>query len=229
MSHIGTLNEGSLHLALKHLVAEPGDEFEVPLHGFVIDIVRAAETPDECLIEIQTGAFGAMGSKLDRLLDHHRIHLVHPIAVRTTLERPGGYRRRSPRRQSLHSLFDELVSVPTLLDHPGLSLEVVLVEATKIQVPDARARRGRGGWRTVDRRLDTVVERRTFETLDDIADLLPADLPSPFTTADVAERAPMPRDLAQKACYCLRATGHLVETGRTRAGVTYRRAPAPGR
>ncbi|MGH1506186.1 MAG: hypothetical protein ACRBI6_21730 [Acidimicrobiales bacterium] len=228
MSHIGTLNEGSLHVALKQLVAEPGDEFEVPLHGFVIDIVRAAETPDECLIEIQTGSFAAMGTKLDRLLDDHRIHLVHPIALRTTLERPGGYRRRSPRRQSLHSVFEELVSVPTLLDHPGLTLEVVLVEATKTQIADPRARRGRGGWRTVDRRLDTVVERHRFDTLDDVAALLPDELPSPFTTADVAERAPMPRDLAQKACYCLRATGHLVETGRTRAGVTYERARPSG-
>ncbi len=228
MSHIGTLNEGSLHVALKQLVAEPGDEFEVPLHGFVIDIVRAAETPDECLIGIQTGSFAAMGTKLDRLLDDHRIHLVHPIALRTTLERPGGYRRRSPRRQSLHSVFEELVSVPTLLDHPGLTLEVVLVEATKIQIADPRARRGRGGWRTVDRRLDTVVERHRFDTLDDVAALLPDELPSPFTTADVAERAPMPRDLAQKACYCLRATGHLVETGRTRAGVTYERARPSG-
>ena len=54
--HIGTLNEGSLHAALKQVYAEPGDTFEVPLDRFVIDISR-----DELLIEIQTGSFAAMG------------------------------------------------------------------------------------------------------------------------------------------------------------------------
>tara|TARA_B110000014_G_C20100324_1_gene577464 strand:- start:1253 stop:1462 length:210 start_codon:yes stop_codon:yes gene_type:complete len=37
---IGTLNEGSLHASLKQFFAQPGDEFEVPINGYVIDIVR---------------------------------------------------------------------------------------------------------------------------------------------------------------------------------------------
>ena len=66
---IGTLNEGSLHAALKRLYSEPGDAFEVPRAGFVIDIVRDEDMPTERLIEIQTGSFGALGNKLDRLLN----------------------------------------------------------------------------------------------------------------------------------------------------------------
>ena len=45
---IGTLNEKPLHAGLKEWVARPGDAFEQPVDGYVIDIVR-----DDLLIEIQ--------------------------------------------------------------------------------------------------------------------------------------------------------------------------------
>ena len=60
---IGTLNEKSLHAALKEWYALPGDRFEVAVDGFVADIVRG-----EQLIEIQTRSFPAMKRKLRRLL-----------------------------------------------------------------------------------------------------------------------------------------------------------------
>ena len=73
---IGVMREGPLHAAVKALLAEPGDRLEVAVGRFVIDLVRA----DGELVEVQTGSFGALGSKLDALLDEHRIRIVHPIA-----------------------------------------------------------------------------------------------------------------------------------------------------
>ena len=55
---IGTLNEGSLHAALKNLYAEPKDEFEVPIEGYVVDILRNNQKTKK-VIEIQTSSFGA--------------------------------------------------------------------------------------------------------------------------------------------------------------------------
>ncbi len=214
--HIGTLNEGSLHAALKARYAEPGDQLEVPLDGFVIDIRRPG-----LLVEIQTSSFGAMGNKFDRLLAEHRMLLVHPIAVTTFLQRPGKKPRKSPRRGSILDLFDELVSIPTLLDHPNLTLEVVLCEVTAVQRADRRARRGRGGYRTVDLQLREVLEVRRFREPEDLVRLLPADLPSRFTTADLAARVGVSRDLAQRISYCLRALEVITEVGRSRAGVQY--------
>jgi hypothetical protein len=52
---IGTLQETSLHSALKAWYARPGDRFEVFIDGFYIDIVRS-----ELLIEIQTRNFSAI-------------------------------------------------------------------------------------------------------------------------------------------------------------------------
>ncbi|MDG2026238.1 MAG: hypothetical protein P8J50_03955 [Acidimicrobiales bacterium] len=216
--HIGTLNEGSLHAALKADYAEPGDEFEVPLDGFVIDIRRG-----DLLVEIQTSSFAAMGSKLDRLLPEHRILLVHPIPVTTYLQKPDAPRRKSPKRGSVYDLFEELVSVPTLIDHPNLTVDAVLVSVTKHQSADPTLRRGRGGFRTDDRVLDEVVDRQRFTSTDDLLALVPDELPSPFTTADLAAGAGVRRDVAQRMAYVFRALDVFIEHGRTKAGIQYTR------
>jgi hypothetical protein len=182
----------------------------------VIDIRRG-----DMLIEIQTASFGSMGRKFDRLLDRHRMLLVHPIAASTYLERPGKRPRKSPRKGSVYDIFEELVSIPTLLDHPNLTLDVVLVAITKVQEYDDRARRGRGGYRTVDRCLREVHEVHRFRDIDDLARLLPDEIPEPFTTADIATAANVPRDVAQRMAFCFRALEVIESVGRTKAGIEY--------
>lgn len=208
---------------MKARYAEPGDELEVPLEGFVIDIRR----PD-LLVEIQTSSFGSMGRKFDRLLAEHRMLLVHPIAVETYLQRPGRKPRKSPKRGSIFDIFEELVSIPTLLDHPNLMLDVVLVSVTKVQQVDPRARRGRGGFRTIECQLREVLEVRRFAGTDDLAELLPAGLPPEFTTADIATGAQVSRDVAQRMAFCFRALDVINEVGRTKAGICYSRGPCTG-
>ncbi len=187
------------------------------LGGFVIDIRRGDQ-----LIEVQTVSFAAMARKLDRLLAEHPIRLVHPIAVETWLVKPGARPRRSPRRNDLHALFDELVSMPTLLDHPNLTIEVVLVTVERHQVPDPKLRRGRGGWRTVDRQLREIRSRHRFDTVADLASFVPAGLPPVFTTRDLARVAGITVDRAQKMAYCLRANDLFSVVDRDRAGYRYR-------
>ena len=213
---IGTRGESSLHAAVKLLVSEPGDRFEVPVDGFVVDVVRG----DTC-IEVQTGGFAAMGTKLDRLLGDFHVHVVHPIAVESWIERRDRPTRKSPKRGCLHDVFAELVSVPTMLDHPNLTIEVLLVQVDVLKVEDATMRRRRGGWRTVDRRLRAVVERHGLRTPADLVALLPDGLPDEWTTRDVAERAGIPRRTAQQMVYVLKANGLAVEVGRDRAGSRY--------
>ena len=72
---IGSLKETSLHAALKDWAGKPGDRFEFPIDGYLIDIVR-----DDLLIEIQTRNFSMIKAKLERLLENHKVHLIHPIA-----------------------------------------------------------------------------------------------------------------------------------------------------
>ncbi len=218
---VGTLNETWLHAALKDRYAEPGDRLEATVDGFVVDIVR-----DGLLIEIQTGKFRAMRRKLDHLLDTHEVRIVYPVAatkwiVKGPHDGKPGTRRRSPRSGQAHDLFAELVSFPWLLDHPHLTVEVLMTEQEEIRRYDGRSWRRRG-WSTVDRRLVGVVDGLVVEWPADLLNLVPAALPQPFTTADLALALGRPRRLAQQMAYCLRECGLLEIAGRQGNAFVYR-------
>ncbi|UCG87890.1 MAG: arylsulfatase [Gemmatimonadota bacterium] len=76
MSGIGLLNEKSVHASSKEWYAQPEDQFEVAVDGFVIDIVR-----DDLLLEIQIGNLASIKSKLTSLARSHRIRLIYPVAL----------------------------------------------------------------------------------------------------------------------------------------------------
>jgi hypothetical protein len=217
---IGTLNESSLHAGIKEFLALPGDRFEVPLGGFVIDIVRETAEGKE-LIEIQTGSFGALGNKLDALLGEHRIRIVHPIAEQLWIAKPGRRGRRSPRRGSILEMFGELTSLPTMLDHPNLTLEVLLIEEEQLRAVERRRLRPQ----VLDRRLRAVRRSRRFEGIGDLVELLPIALAEPWTTAELAQAAAVSRRTAQAMAYCLRLSEAIVEVGRGAEGRAYRLAP----
>ena len=66
-----------------------------------------------------------------------------------------------------------------------------------------------------------VVNRRRIASAQDLVDLLPADRPDPFTTADIAAGYGRPRRLAQQAAYCLRKADGIAATGKTGNAVEY--------
>ncbi|MFV2089683.1 MAG: hypothetical protein ACC642_03425, partial [Pseudomonadales bacterium] len=144
---IGTLNEGRLHQALKALYVDESGEAEISVGDYVAD-VRGA---DNVLYEIQTGSFTPLKKKLARLLEDHRVVLVYPIAaVRYIVKLPTdpdaeATRRKSPKRGDLTHVVEELVSIPTLLNHPNFELEVVLIELDEFRRHDPEHVRRRNG------------------------------------------------------------------------------------
>ncbi|EKU98740.1 hypothetical protein Lepto7375DRAFT_8055 [Leptolyngbya sp. PCC 7375] len=204
MSSIGLLNEKPLHASLKTWYAQPGDRFEVAVDGFVIDIVR-----DDLLLEIQTGNFSAIKSKLTNLTRSHRIRLIYPIAQEKWIvkldETKGSYgsRRKSPKRGRVEDLFREMVSLPQLVSSPNFSLEVLMIQEEEVRRFEGKRRWRKRGWRTEERRLLDVVGQRRFEGPADWLAFLPEGLES-FTTKDLAEARDIRRELAQKIAYFLR-------------------------
>ncbi|MBN1658515.1 MAG: hypothetical protein JXA93_08950 [Anaerolineae bacterium] len=221
--HIGILNEGPLHAALKAWYARPGDQLEVTVAGYVVDIVRG-----DLLIEIQTGRFAGIKKKLWALTAEHPLRLVYPVPQDRWIVRvdDGGARvarRKSPKHGGVEDVFAELVSFPRLLARPSFSLDVVVTREEEIRRHEPGRAWRRRGWVTVERRLLEIVDHRIFETPSCLADLLPTALPDPFTTADLARALGRPRSLAQKMAYCLRQMGLIAPVGHHNRSILYTR------
>ncbi len=220
--NIGRLNEQPLHAALKARYARPGDSLEVPVDGFVIDVMR-----DSLLVEIQTGNFSSIKQKLRTLVCDHPVLLVYPIPYEKWLlklsKEQGGVtkRRKSPKRGAVQEVFAELVSFPRLLAEPAFSLDVLLTQEEEVRRYVGPQAWRLHGWVVEERRLLDVVERHRFETPADLGALLPSDLPAPFTTADLAEALGQSRRLAQQMAYCLRKVEVITEVGRRGRSVLY--------
>jgi hypothetical protein len=214
VSGIGVLREGPLHAAVKAMLAAPGDQVEVPVGRFVIDVVRA----DGELVEVQTGGFGPLGAKLDALLDQHRFRIVHPIALERRIVRVDEQGevlsvRRSTKRGAMVEVFDKLTAFPSLLTHPNLTVEVLLLSEDHVRAarPVTTRRRTRDPG---ERRLRDVLNRVELRGVDDIVGALPSLPAEPFSTRELAAVLGCSMPLAQRTAYCLRAVNIIEAAGK---------------
>lgn len=221
------LREGPLHAALKAMLAGPDDRLEVPVGRFVIDLVRA----DGELVEVQTGGFGRLGAKLDALLDDHRFRIVYPVAAERRIVRVDEDGevlsiRRSAMRGTVVDVFDKLTAFPSLLTHPNLTIEVLLLGEDHIRAagPVTVRRRTRDPGA---RHLRDVLARIELHGAEDIVGALPPLPAHPFSTRDLASILQCSATLAQRAAYCLRAMDVIEAAGkRGRTPLHRRSSPA---
>lgn len=206
--------ESSLHQQLKRWYAQPGDELEVKVGSFRIDIANSRR-----LTEIQQAGLGALRDKATRLLRRSsELLIVKPIPLsKQIVVCSRGLkvirRRRSPKRGSPLDFFDELIHFCRVFPHDRLTIELALVEIEEWRTIQRR-RRTRKGYDVRDRKLVAVHERLQLRTATDLLDLLPARLPQSFDTKALAELLDVPRWRAQQIAYCLRHCGAVQATGR---------------
>jgi hypothetical protein len=226
MSAIGTLQEGPLHAALKSHYRTPGDVVEARVGGYFVDILGSGG-----IVEIQTASFSAIRRKLETLLESHTVRLVHPIGVERWIVRVDASgeilgRRKSPKRLGVEDVFEQLVSLAALLDHPRLVVDVVTTRLEEIRTWRKRRRRRKFSWQVAERRLLEVLDTTTIARASDLLRLLPDELPEPFSTRDLAGAMNRPLWLAQKAAYCLRESGVVRLVGKRGNLLTYTRSEA---
>jgi hypothetical protein len=220
-SHRETVVETTLHRQLKGMYGVTDADREVRVDGYRIDAVAA-----DVLVEVQVASLAAIRRKIVDLVQRRRVLVVKPVAVRTYIVRrrgPDGLvegGRYSPATRDASEFFLDFVHFAKVFPHPNLSLELLLIEEEEHRVARRTWRRGRK-FRVVDRRLRAVVERRRLVSAVDLLQFLPVGLASPFTTADLARTAGMPRWLAQKMTYALRHSGAIDIVGKERNSVVY--------
>ena len=116
------------------------------------------------IVEVHTGSFQPLKHKLPRLLDRYPVTLVYPVArdryfVKAAADPSvSATRRKSPRHGSVFQVFSTLASIPALLAHPNLTLEVVMTVEEEVRAVNGPRSPRRRGWVSLDRRLVDVVE-----------------------------------------------------------------------
>ena len=217
------MQQSSLHAALKDLFTSEDAAQEVAVDGYLIDIYDNGR-----LIEIQTKNFYALKPKLTALLPSYPVHIVHPIAQEKWIVRFSEnnslppVRRKCPRRGKLEELFLELVRIPHLINHPNLTLEVLLIREEEIRHADGKGSWRRKGVSIIDHRLLEIIERITFRSSDDFHSFLPDKLPQPFTNRDLAQALTISTSLATRITYCLRAMNILEIHGKQKKSLLYK-------
>jgi hypothetical protein len=216
--------ETSLHRQLKDHYAAAGGRTEQRVGRYRIDVIR-----DKQLVEIQLASLTAIRDKIAALVKKHDVLVVKPVIVTKHLikrRREGGRiisRRRSPKRRTLLDVFEELVHFTRVYPHDRLTLEVPLIEIEEHRYPG----HGRRRWRRdndhliEDQQLVGIIETHQFRTAADLCRMLPAGLPRPFHTGQLAEGLSVERWIAQRMAYCLRHTGAIKQVGKLRGAWLY--------
>jgi hypothetical protein len=217
--------ETSLHRQLKQRYAIKGAAVEQRVGRYRIDVVRGRQ-----LVEIQHSSLTAIRDKIAALLKTHDVLVVKPVVVAKHLVkrgREGGEvvsRRRSPKRRTVLDVFEELVHFTRVFPHRRLTLEVVLIEIEEWRYPGHGRRRWRRGndHLVEDQHLLEVLEVHQFRTAADLRRLLPATLPQPFHTGQLADGLGVERWVAQRMAYCLREMGSIRSVGKLRGAWLYK-------
>ena len=100
-------------------------------------------------------------------------------------------------------VFDKLVAFPSLLSHPNLTLEVLLLRENHVRAGRPLAAR-RWTRDPGERRLIDVLDRVEIRGPADVVKLLPILPSEPFSTRELASLLNCNMLLAQRTAYCLR-------------------------
>ena len=201
------MNEYSLHSELKTVCSLPGDQFEVKLGGYIVDILRG-----NLVIEVQTKNFSALKEKLQTLTKSHPVRLIHPLPetkwiTYVTKDNVIVNKRKSPKRGKLTDIFRELVMIPTLIGVANFSLEVLFIDEEEVRCADGRGSWRRKGVSIKERRLLRVNRRVLFQSKADFLNVLPGGLNDVFTNNELARLAKISVRIARQITYCLRKSG----------------------
>jgi hypothetical protein len=216
------MTEYSLHAQIKEWYSVPGDEVEVKVDDFVVDVVK-----NNLLVEIQTRNLSAIKKKLGKLLLTNQVRLVYPIAKVKWIvyvSDSGDFvrKRRSPKKGKTVDLFVEMVHLSELVKNQNFSFEVLLIEEEELRCNDGKGSWRRKGISIKDRKLLKVFDRVIFENKNDFLKILPDNLGATFTNKGLAKQMGLSIRLAQKITYCLRKMNVLTVVGKKRRELLFK-------
>lgn len=211
--NIGGLGEGTLHLVLKNYISTDRSQQEISYGKKYIDVFL-----DGRAYEIQTRHFSSLKTKLDAFLPAFPVTVIFPVLREKRiawLDPETGQLsafRKSPKKESIYTLFSELIYLKDYLQRDSLSFCVFELAAEELRLLC--------GKRSKDRKKGSVRLNRVptalygiiqFESSRDFLRLLPPE--ETLTVKSLAAYAGISGSLARKTIYCLSHAGLLTCCG----------------
>ena len=222
-SGIGTLSEKSVHAVLKRYLDPDPSHQEVPLLGYICDIFDG-----KGITEIQTANFGYLREKLDAFLPLYHVTVVYPIPASkwiTWIDPETGElekRSRSPKKGSFYSAFRELYRISSYLDHPNLSIKLILLDMEEYRLRDGWSRDGKRGSHRYDRVPTRIVGETLITEPRDYMQFIPYELKEPFTARELAESCGQKGNSFSTEALILRKMGVIEQVGKRGRSYLYR-------
>lgn len=212
---IGTLSEKTLHAICKYYYAPDPQYHEIPVGSFVADIMMDGE-----ITEIQTRSFDRMRGKLEAFLLEHEVTIVHPIPhVKwiSWIDPDTGEAtapRKSPKKGNLYQVIPELYKIKMFLPNEHLHFIFPLIDLEETKLLNGWSHdRKKGSWRN-DRVPTKLYDEIRIDCLADYAKFLPEELPTEFTSADLAKAAHIPTGRASTLLGILHYIGTVTRIGK---------------
>ncbi len=218
---IGTLNEGSLHGALKAYIDPESSHWEIHVGNSVCDIVNG-----DGIFEIQTRNFRSIKKKLSVLLETAVVTVVYPIVLEkrvywvepNTGEISGG--RLSPRKGKNSDVLRELVALGELALHEKLRLRLVSVKADEYKYKNGWSEDKKRGATRMDRVVTEISGDETFASREFIK-LLPDGLSSEFTAKEASKLTNLKPNVMSSVLLLFTKMEFVKRIGRDKRGYIY--------
>ena len=220
---IGMMNESSLHRELKFRYAGPGGKTEAAVGEYVADGINSEGE----YIEVQTASFAPLQKKIKELTTLGKVRIIHPIAVRKTIEvyepapkrsnKPYGaflWRRKSPKKGSPWKIFDALLHSPLLPLTKRLTIEIVLVDIIEKRIKDSKGGRRKNRNSIYDKELAAWHESILFKKKADYLKFIPFKKGEEFTSSLLSQMADIDTDTSRKALYVLTKLNFVKRKGK---------------
>ncbi|MBR4940565.1 MAG: hypothetical protein IKZ19_01005, partial [Clostridia bacterium] len=110
------------------------------------------------------------------------------------------------------SSFDEISKIAEFIGHPNLTVRIMFFDVDDYRVKDKK--RARGGSVRYDRVPTSLNSEILISGPEDLIQLLPADLPEEFTSADLAKLGKVKRKTAKTALTLLTRLDITVRNGK---------------
>ena len=220
---IGTLQEKTVHAILKDYYAPDKEMQEIPIDGYVADIFTGTE-----IIEIQTANFNKMRSKLDCFLPDYPVTIVYPVPGIKWLcwidEATGecSKPRKSNVKGSVYRAFYELYKIKSYLPDPNLHLCFPILELEEYRLLNGWSKDKKKGSCRYDRIPKALLDEIRFDRVEDYVQLIPYDLPEPFTAAEFGKAVKERREIAANVLHILHYLHVLERCGKIGNAYTYR-------